>query len=73
MFASDLDNLTLAAPALNRNQKGAKDAAEWLPDHNRCWFAARIEAMRLEYNLTIDRREAAALERLSSIIRRMNG
>ena len=62
MFASDLDNLTLATPALNRNQKGAKDAAEWLPQQNRCWFAARIVAVRQEYKLTIDRREAAALE-----------
>ncbi len=61
-FANDLDNLTLATPALNRNQKGAKDAAEWLPEQNRCWFAARIVAVRREYKLTIDRRETAALE-----------
>ena len=61
-FASDLDNLTLATPALNRNEKGARDAAEWLPEHNRCWFAATIVAVRREYDLTIDRREAAALD-----------
>ena len=61
-FANDLDNLTLATPALNRNQKGGKDAADWLPPQNRCWFAARIVAVRQEYRLTIDRREAAALE-----------
>ena len=61
-FANDLDNLTLATPALNRNQKGAKDAAEWLPPQNRCWFAARIVSVRQEYKLTVDRREAAALE-----------
>ena len=30
-FASDLLNLTLAAPSVNRHQKVAKDAAEWLP------------------------------------------
>ena len=30
-FASDPLNLTLASPALNRHQKGAKDAAAWLP------------------------------------------
>ena len=29
-FATDLRNLTLAAPRLNR-QKGHKDAAQWLP------------------------------------------
>ena len=60
--ARDLDNLTLATPTLNRGQKGAKDAAEWLPEQNQCWFAARIVAVRLEYNLTIYRREGAALE-----------
>ena len=61
-FASDLDNLTLATPALNRNEKGTRDAAEWLPERNRCWFAATIVAVRREYDLTIDRREAAALD-----------
>ena len=61
-FARDLDNLTLAAPALNRHRKRAKDAAEWLPERNRCWFAARVVAVRLEYGLTVDAFEAAALE-----------
>ena len=60
-FARDLDNLTLATPGLNR-EKSARDAAEWLPARNRCWFAATIVAVRREYGLTIDRREAAALE-----------
>ena len=60
-FASDLRNLTLAAPAVNR-EKGARDAAEWLPESNRCWFAGRIVEVRRAYGLTIDRREAAALE-----------
>ena len=63
-FASDLDNLTLAAPELNRYQKRDHDAAEWLPTHNGCWFAAAIVAVRKEYGLTIDRREAAALDRI---------
>ena len=63
-FASDLDNLTLAAPTLNRYQKRDHDAAEWLPTHNGCWFAATIVAVRKEYGLTIDRREAAALDRI---------
>ena len=35
-FASDLLNLTLASPSVNRHQKVAKDVAEWLPDLNRC-------------------------------------
>ena len=61
-FASDLDNLTLATPDLNRYRKRDHDAAEWLPERNRCWFAATIVAVRREYGLTIDRREAAALD-----------
>ncbi len=35
-FSSDLRNLTLASPGLNRNQKRAKDAADWMPAQNRC-------------------------------------
>ena len=65
-FASDLRNLTLAAPNVNRHEKRGKDAAEWMPDRNRCWFAARIVDVRRAYDLTIDRREAAALERVLS-------
>ena len=63
-FATDLRNLALAAPQLNRREKRAKDAADWLPDRNRCWFAARVVEVRRAYDLTIDRREAAALDRI---------
>ena len=63
-FARDLDNLTLASPRVNRQLKKAKDAAEWLPDRNRCWFAGRVLQVRRKYGLTIDRREAEALERV---------
>ena len=41
-----------------------EDAAEWVPARNRCWFAGRILEVRRAYGLTIDRREAAALERI---------
>ncbi len=61
-FARDLLNLTLAAPAVNRSQKSDRDAAEWLPERNRCWFAARVVEVRQKYGLTIDRREADALD-----------
>ena len=61
-FASDLLNLTLASPSVNRHQKSAKDAAEWLPDLNSCWYADRIVQVRLEYGLTIDRSEADAID-----------
>ena len=66
-FASDLLNLTLAAPAVNRCGPGGKcghDPAEWQPAMNACWFAARIVAVKRKYRLTVDRREAAALDRV---------
>ena len=59
-----LRNLTLASPELNRFEKRAKDAADWLPPQHRCWFAGQVIAVRRAYALTIDRREADALERV---------
>ena len=61
-FARDMRNLTLADPDLNRDEKGAKDAADWMPDESRCWFAWRVIDVRRAYGLTIDRREADALD-----------
>ena len=63
-FATDRRNLTLASPRVNRHDKSGKDAAEWVPARNRCWFAARVVDVRRAYGLTIDRREAAALDRI---------
>ena len=63
-FARDLRNLTLASPRVNRHEKSGHDAAEWAPARNRCWFAARVVDVRRAYGLTIDRREAAALDRI---------
>ena len=68
-FATDLLNLTLASPEMNRCGKSGKcvyNAAQWLPPMNQCWFAARIVAVRLKYRLTVDRREADALDRVLS-------
>ena len=65
-FARDPLNLTLASPKVNRHSKRDKDGAEWMPDLNDCWFAARIVEVRRKYSLTIDRREAEALERVLS-------
>ena len=61
-FAGDLLNLTLAAPAVNRHQKSGKDAGEWMPRINRCWFAGRVVAVKRKYGLMVDAREARALE-----------
>ena len=63
-FAKDLRNLTLASPRVNRHQKSGKDAGEWIPDRNRCWFAGRVLEVKRAYDLTVDRREAAALEQI---------
>ena len=63
-FATDLLNLTLATPELNRAQKIAKDAAEWLPTENRCWYAARIVAVKQKYRLTVDQAEKRALRKV---------
>ena len=65
-FASDLLNLTLAAPGVNRHQKSARDVAEWTPPLNACWFVDRTLEVRRKYELTIDPAEAAAAERILS-------
>lgn len=62
-FSRDALNLTLASPELNRYVKGAKDAADWMPELNQCWFAERTLEVRRKYGLSIDRREAQAVER----------
>ena len=61
-FAGDLLNLTLAVSAANRHQKSGKDAGEWMLRMNRCWFAGRVVAVKRKYGLTVDAREARALE-----------
>ena len=65
-FATDLLNLTLAGARVNRYEKVDHDPGEWLPAQNRCWFAARVVTVRQEYGLTVDRREADALEAVLS-------
>ena len=68
-FASDLLNLTLAAPEVNMCGSAGKcdhDAAGWLPDMNKCWFVSRVIAVKFKYSLTVDRDEAIALQRVLS-------
>ena len=61
-FARDLLNLTVASPAVNRYEKGAKDVSEWLPRVNACWFVEQTLRVRRKYGLSIDAREAQAAE-----------
>ena len=65
-IASDLDNLTIADPTVNRSQKSDRDAAEWMPARHGAWFAERVIAVKLEYGLSVDPAERAALEALLS-------
>ena len=68
-FASDLLNLTLATPEVNRcggAGKCAYDAAEWLPAMNKCWFVSRVIAVKFKYSLTVNSDEAIALQRVLS-------
>ena len=63
-FATDLLNLTLASPQLNRYEKIAYDVAEWQPEQNLCWSVQRTVEVRRKYGLTIDQREANAVDEI---------
>ena len=63
-FAGDIDNLTVAAPSVNRS-KSDRDAGEWRPPSNGAWFAARTIAVKRKYGLSIDPREREALRDLA--------
>ncbi len=65
-FVRDLENLALASPTLDLGAKAGHDAAEWLPDFNRCWYAGAVVAVRLKYELTVDEAERDALEEVLS-------
>ncbi len=53
-------------PSSGRSPRRPRPVSWWLPPQNRCWYAARIVAGRQQYGLTIDRREADALDRVLS-------
>ena len=63
-FASDMDNLTLASSGLNSGEKKDIDAADWLPQLNKCWFVWTVVKVKLEYGLTVDEKEKNALEEI---------
>ena len=60
-FSGDPLNLTVAMPRENRIAKSAKDAADYLPPRNRCWFAGRVLEVKSRWGLTVDAAEAVAL------------
>ena len=51
---------------VNRHQKSGKDAGEWLPERNLCWFANQVVSVKRKYSLSVDSRERNALERVLS-------
>ena len=61
-FSGDPLNLTLALPRENRTVKGDRDAADYLPAHNQCWFAGRVIAVKQRWGLSVDEREAQFLK-----------
>ena len=63
-IAADLDNLTIADSRVNRTEKSDRDAGEWTPARHGAWFAAQVIAVKLEYGLSVDPAERAALESL---------
>ena len=60
-FASDPLNLTVAGEHVNRTLKRDKDAADWMPDINQCWYAQTIVDVKAKYGLTVDEAERDAL------------
>ncbi len=66
-IAADLDNLTIADPQVNRTEKSDRDAGEWMPARHGAWFAERVIAVKLEYELSVDARERDALEALLAV------
>ena len=65
-FSGDLDNLTIAAPAVNRFQKSDRDAGEWVPLRNRAWFALTVIQVKRKYGLSVDPAERDSLAGLLS-------
>ena len=65
-FASDIQNLTLASPTVNRDEKSGWDASGWLPEKNKCWFVNKVIEVKKAYNLTVDSEELIALEKVIS-------
>ena len=62
VFGSDPLNLTFAARHVNgREEKYAKDIAEWVPPCNRGWFADRVVRVKYRYDMTVDSAEVNVL------------
>lgn len=62
-FSNDLENIALTNPSINRS-KSARDPADWLPEHNVCWYVWQHLHVKRKYQLTIDEAEKKAIEKV---------
>ena len=66
-FATDLLNLTLATPLINRHKKSDRPPDEWMPEHSQCWYAATWIAVSIKYRLVYPpRARKAIVDRLAT-------
>lgn len=65
-FASDINNLTLSSPQVNRHEKKGHDAQGWLPEKNQCWFAKTVIDVKSAYDLSVNSEELVSLEKVIS-------
>ena len=65
-FSSDIRNLTLAEPSVNRYVKKGHDASKWMPENNKCWYVKKIVEVKKLYNLSVDLKEMEALQKTLS-------
>ena len=63
-FYQDGFNHTGADSRINRHQKSDKDPAEWMPEHNQCWFAQRVVDVKEKYALSMDAAEKTEVDRV---------
>lgn len=60
-FSNDLENIALASASVNRS-KSDRDPAEWLPEHNACWYVWQHMHIKRKYDMTIDEAEKNAID-----------
>lgn len=60
-FSNDLENIALASASVNRS-KSDRDPADWLPDHNACWYVWQHLHIKRKYDMTIDEAEKNAID-----------
>ena len=59
---TELENLVLSTPEINRGQKKSLDFAHWKPEFNVCFYAAQTVKVKYLYDLSVDQEEHDALK-----------